>query len=409
MSTFRDRTVVLGVGGGIAAYKACEFVRLVVKGGGSVRVAMTPNATRFVGPLTFQALTGHPVLVDLLDPASERSYGHLALARAADLLVVAPATANLLARLATGMADDAVTTTALACRCPALLAPAMNTRMWRSPAVQENLATLGRRGWAVVGPASGELADGDVGEGRLAEPEEIAAAAARLVGRRDLAGRKLVVTAGPTREPLDPVRYLSNPSSGKMGYAVARAAARRGAEVLLVSGPTELPDPDGVRAVRVTTAEEMAKAVLDELPEPDAYVAAAAVSDYRPRDPAAQKKKKGAGDETLVLTRTRDILAALGERHGGGSGGPVLVGFAAETEDLLANAREKLRRKRCDLVVANAVGQKGSGFGGDHNRVTLVGPAEIAEIEGTKDVVADAILDWVVPLLEARRPRPARP
>jgi len=261
MNDFSGRTIVLGVGGGIAAYKVCELARLFVKGGGQVRVAMTPAATRFVGPLTFQALTGAPVLVDLLDPAEDRTYGHLALARAADLLVVAPATADLLARLRAGMADDAVTTTALACEGPYLLAPAMNTRMWQSQAVRENVRELSRRGWHVVGPAAGELADGDVGEGRLAEPAEIAAAAARLLGARDLVGRRVVVTAGPTREPLDPVRFISNPSTGKMGYAVARVAARRGAEVVLVSGPVDLPDPAGVRTVRVVTAEEMARAV----------------------------------------------------------------------------------------------------------------------------------------------------
>ena len=407
MSVFRDRTVVLGVGGGIAAYKACELARLFVRGGGTVRVAMTRNATRFVAPLTFQALTGHPVLVDLLDPESDRGYGHLELARRAELLVVAPATADLLARLHAGMADDAVTTTALACTCPRLLAPAMNTRMWEDRAVQENLAALRGRGFAVVGPASGELADGDVGPGRLAEPEEIARAAARLLGPRDLAGRRVLVTAGPTREPIDPVRFVSNPSSGKMGFAVARAAARRGAEVQLVTGPSQLADPAGVRVVRVTTAEEMANAVLGAADGQDAFVAAAAVSDYRPRDPSPSKKKKGEGDETLVLTRTRDILATLGGRRAATPGGPVLVGFAAETEDVVANAREKLRRKNCDLVVANAVGRPGQGFGADVNRVTLVGPSEIAEIEGSKDAVADAILDWVVALLDARGPRPA--
>jgi phosphopantothenoylcysteine decarboxylase/phosphopantothenate--cysteine ligase len=406
MSAFRDRTVLLAVGGGIAAYKACELARLVVREGGAVRVAMTPNATRFVGPLTFQALTGHPVLVDLLDPAADRSYGHLDLARAADLLLVAPATADLIARLRAGMGDDAVTTTALACTCPVLLAPAMNTRMWESTAVQENLAALRARGWHVVGPDSGALADGDVGAGRLAEPAEIAREAARLLGRRDLAGRRVLVTAGPTREPIDPVRFVSNPSSGKMGYAVARAAVRRGARVRLVSGPTALPDPPGVEVVRVGTAEEMAGAVLDADEGQDLFVAAAAVSDWRPRDPRPSKRKKGdGGDETLVLVRTPDILSTLGERHGGRPGGPVLVGFAAETEDVVANAREKLRRKRCDLVVANAVGRPGAGFGGDRNRVTLVGPSEIAEIEGTKDAVADAILDWAAPLLDQRRPR----
>ncbi len=405
MGTFRDRTVILGVGGGIAAYKGCELVRLLVKGGGDVRVVMTPNATRFVGPLTFQALSGHPVLVDLLDPASEASYGHLELARRADLLVVAPATADLLARLRAGMGDDAVTTTALACTCPVLLAPAMNTRMWEGPAVQENLDALRQRGWHVVGPSSGELADGDVGEGRLANPAEIALAAARILGSRDLAGRRVLVTAGPTREPLDPVRHLSNPSTGKMGFELARAAARRGAEVLLVSGPTPLRDPDGVRVVRVGTAEEMAAAVLGAAEAQDLIVAAAAVSDYRPRDPSRSKKKKGEGPETLVLERTPDILATVGERLAGRDRAPVLVGFAAETEDVVANAREKLLRKRCDLVVANAVGAPGAGFGGDRNRVSLVGPSEVEEVEGTKAAVADFILDRVVPLVDARRPR----
>jgi phosphopantothenoylcysteine decarboxylase/phosphopantothenate--cysteine ligase len=405
MATFRDRTVILGVGGGIAAYKSCELVRLLVKGGASVHVVMTPNATRFVGPLTFQALSGHPVLVDLLDPASEASYGHLDLARRADLLVVAPATADLLARLRAGMGDDAVTTTALACTCPVLLAPAMNTRMWEGPAVQENVAALLARGWHVVGPASGELADGDVGAGRLADPADIAASATRILGPRDLEGRRVLVTAGPTREPIDPVRHLTNPSTGKMGFEVARAAARRGADVLLVSGPTALRDPDGVRVIRVSTAEEMAAAVLGAAGEQDLIVAAAAVSDYRPRHPQASKKKKSEGPETLDLERTPDILATLGDRLAGRPHSPVLVGFAAETEDVVLNAREKLRRKHCDLVVANAVGGPGSGFGSDRNRVSLVGPTDVEEFEGTKGAVADSILDRVVPLLDQRRPR----
>src|SRR5512146_1094327 len=297
---FVNRTVVLCVGGGIAAYKACELARLVVKGHGTVRVAMTRAATRFVQPLTFQAISGAPVLVDLFDPASEATYGHLALARAADLLVVAPATADLVARLRAGMADDAVTTTALAVTAPVLLAPAMNTRMWRNAAVQENVAALRARGLHVVGPASGELADGDVGEGRLADPQEIAVAASRLLGNLDLAGRRVLVTAGPTREPIDPVRFISNPSSGKMGYAVAAVAARRGAEVTLVSGPTVLPDPAGVKVVRVDTADEMAKAVDRAAQELDLFVGAAAVSDYRPQKASPSKIKKGPGDETLV-------------------------------------------------------------------------------------------------------------
>jgi phosphopantothenoylcysteine decarboxylase/phosphopantothenate--cysteine ligase len=402
---FQNRTVVLCVGGGIAAYKACDLARLVVKGRGTVRVAMTPAATRFVQPLTFQALSGAPVLVDLFDPTAEMSYGHLALARMADLVVVAPATADLLARIRAGMADDAVATTVLAATCPVLLAPAMNTRMWRNAATVENVAALRARGMHVVGPAAGELADGDVGEGRLADPAEIALAASRLLGNLDLAGRKVLVTAGPTREPIDPVRFISNPSSGKMGYAIARVAARRGAEVTLVSGPAQLEDPPGVKVVRVETAEEMARAVEREEAGMDLFVAAAAVSDYRPATTSPRKIKKGPGDETLVLARTPDILAGLGERHAGRRDGPVLVGFAAETEEVIARAREKLKGKRCDLVVANRVGGPGAGFGADTNRVALVSATELAEIEGPKEKVAEAILDWILPVLEGRRPK----
>ena len=405
MSEFNGRTIVLGVGGGIAAYKACELARLFVKGGGQVRVAMTRAATHFVGPLTLQALTGAPVLVDVLAPEADRTYGHLALARAADLMVVAPATADLLARLRAGMGDDAVTTTALACQAPLLLAPAMNTRMWRNAAVRDNVAELCRRGWNVVGPASGELADGDVGEGRLSEPEEIAAAAARLLGPRDLAGRRVVVTAGPTREPIDPVRFVSNPSTGRMGFAVARAAARRGGDVVLVTGPVELADPPGVRTIRVITAEEMARAVEEEAARLDVFVGAAAVSDFRPRDVAASKKKKTDADERIVLTRTPDILAGIGARFAGKAGAPVVVGFAAETEAVVENARQKLAAKRCDLVVANEVGKQGAGFAGERNRVTLVTAGERTDLEGTKDQVAEVILDRVVTVLDRRRPR----
>jgi phosphopantothenoylcysteine decarboxylase/phosphopantothenate--cysteine ligase len=304
------------------------------------------------------------------------------------------------------MADDAVTTTVLAATCPVLLAPAMNTRMWRNPATVENLAALRARGCHVVGPGAGELADGDVGEGRLAEPEEIAVAASRLLGNRDLVGRRVLVTAGPTREPIDPVRFISNPSSGKMGYAIARVAASRGADVTLVSGPTQLPDPAGVKVVRVETAEQMARAVELEHGAMDLFVGAAAVSDYRPATPSPQKIKKSPGDETLVLARTPDILAGLGARFAGRRDAPVLVGFAAETDEVIARAREKLKGKRCDLVVANKVGGPGAGFGGDTNRVALVSAAELAEIEGTKEKVAEAILDWILPVLEGRRPRP---
>ncbi len=402
---FQNRTVVLCVGGGIAAYKACELARLVVKGRGTVRVAMTPAATRFVQPLTFQAISGAPVLVDLLEPTADLAYGHLALARMADLVVVAPATADLLARIRAGMADDAVTTTVLASTCPILVAPAMNTRMWRNAATRENVAALVARGVHVVGPATGSLADGDLGEGRLSEPDEIALAALRLLGNRDLEGRKVLVTAGPTREPIDPVRFISNPSSGKMGYAIARVSAHRGADVTLVSGPTQLEDPPGVKVVRVETAEQMARAVERESAGMDLFVGAAAVSDYRPATASPSKIKKGKSDETLVLSRTPDILAGLGARLAGEKDGPVLVGFAAETEEVIARAREKLKRKHCDLVVANRVGGPGAGFGSDTNRVALVSTTELAEIEGPKERVAEAILDWILPVLDARRPR----
>jgi phosphopantothenoylcysteine decarboxylase/phosphopantothenate--cysteine ligase len=281
----------------------------------------------------------------------------------------------------------------------------MNTRMWRNAAVQENLAALRARGWHVVGPAAGELADGDVGEGRLAAPEEIAVAASRLLGNLDLAGRRVLVTAGPTREPIDPVRFISNPSSGKMGYAIASVAARRGAEVTLVSGPTVLPDPAGVKVIRVDTAEQMAHAVDPAAAGMDLFVGAAAVSDYRPQASSPSKIKKGPGDETLVLSRTPDILAGLGARFAGAKDAPVLVGFAAETEEVIARAREKLKSKRCDLVVANKVGGPGAGFGSDTNRVALVSATELAEIEGPKEKVAEAILDWILPVLEGRRPR----
>jgi phosphopantothenoylcysteine decarboxylase / phosphopantothenate---cysteine ligase len=406
---FHNRSVVLCVGGGIAAYKACDVARLVVRGGGEVRVAMTRAATRFVAPLTFAALSRHPVTVDLLDETAEASYGHLALARGADLVVVAPATADLIARIRAGMGDDAVTTTILAATCPVLLAPAMNTRMWQNAVVQENVAALRARGMHVVGPAAGELADGDVGEGRLSDPAEIALAASRLLGNLDFAGRRVVVTAGPTREPIDPVRFISNPSTGKMGFAIARVAALRGAEVTLVSGPTELDDPPGVKVTRVETAEEMARAVEGATPAGafDLFIGAAAVSDYRPRAAAPYKIKKGEADETLVLARTPDILAALASRAAGRPDAPVLVGFAAETEEVIARAREKLKRKRCDLVVANKVGGPGAGFGADRNRVALVSATELAEIEGPKEKVAEAILDWILPVLNGRRPRPA--
>ncbi len=415
-------TVVVGVGGGIAAYKACDLVRRLRDAGLRVRVAMTPAARRFVAPLTFQALAGEAPLDDLFDPGQDRQYGHLDLARGADLLVVAPATADLLGRLAAGLADDPVTAVAVAARCKVLLCPAMNVAMWHNERVQANLRTLlAAPRFTTIGPEEGLLADGDVGLGRLAAVPDIVAAALDLLSRgpalgapaapearrpgRDLSGQRLLVTAGPTREPLDPVRFLSNPSTGRMGFALAAAAAARGAAVELVSGPVELPDPPGVRVTRVTTADEMRAAALAALPGTTLVVAAAAVADYRPRAALPKKKKKGDAGEVdrIELVRTPDVLLALSEAAGDGTARPVFVGFAAETEALVENAREKLRKKRLDLVVGNLVGGPDSGFAARENEATLVGATDAEPLPRMdKRALADRILDRAAALLRAR-------
>jgi phosphopantothenoylcysteine decarboxylase/phosphopantothenate--cysteine ligase len=400
MGFLAKRTVILGVGAGIAAYRACELARLLMKRGANVRAVMTPNAQKFVAPLTFQALTGHPVLTDLFDPSQDGTFGHLELGRAASLFLVAPATADLLARIRGGLADDPVTTALLAARCPVLLAPAMNTAMWENSQTQQNVRALLSDGrFSVVGPGIGTLADGDVGAGRLAEPPDIAEAAEALLAPKDLKGLRVVVTAGPTREHLDPVRFLSNPSSGRMGYALARAAAMRGAQVLLISGPTELAPPAGVEVRRVTSAEEMAAAALPEIPSCQLFLAAAAVADQRPKERAPQKVKKREGEESLVLVRTPDVLwsasAALskGER-------PLLVGFAAETENVVENARAKLSRKKLDLIAANDVAEAGSGFATDSNRLVLLDrTGHVVSLEAmTKEDAAHALLDRALSL-----------
>lgn len=412
MGILTDRTVALGVGAGIAAYRACELARLLMKRGAHVRAAMTPNARQFVTPLTFQALTGHPVLTDLFDPAQDATFGHLALARAADLFVVAPATADLIARIRCGFADDPLTTALLASRCKVLLAPAMNTAMWENRQTQENLRALLADGrFFTVGPGVGTLADGDVGAGRLSEPWEIADAAEALLAPKDLSGWRVVVTAGPTREHLDPVRFLSNPSSGRMGYAVARAAAMRGARVLLVSGPTELPAPAGVEIARVTSAEEMAAAVLPEVPSCQLFVAAAAVADQRPKERASQKVKKREGEETMSLVRTPDVLLAASASAPAQGPRPILVGFAAETENLLANAREKLARKKLDLVAANDVSEAGGGFASASNRLALIDrQGQVVQLDRmSKEDAAHALLDRAVALREGPRSGEAEP
>ncbi len=396
--------MALGVGGGIAAYKACELARELMRAGASVRVAMTSAAQKFVTALTFQALTGAPVLTELLEPTQEAGYGHLDLARWAEVFVVAPATADLLARIRAGMADDAVTTSLLAFRGPVLLAPAMNVAMWQNEQTQENIAALAD--WPrfrVVDPEVGLLADGEYGPGRLAQVPAIVEAAAGLGALGDLAGKRVLITAGPTREALDPVRFLTNASTGKMGLALAQSARARGAEVTVVLGPVAVPATEGVEIVRVTTAEQMAGEVLARIEGADFFVASAAVSDYRPAQVAAQKVKKGEAPEVLTLVRTPDVLLEAARKVAGLPGRPLLVGFAAETERVLEHARDKLARKGLDLIVANDVTEPGAGFGVDTNRVTLLTrDGRELPFAGTKLEVAARVWDVAVAMVPLR-------
>ncbi len=396
------KRILLGVTGSIAAYKAVEIVRELVKRGAEVQIVMTEPATRFVAPLTFETVSRQPVLLDMFTLAYGSQIGHIEATARADLFVIAPATANTIAKLTHGLADDFLSNIHLASRCPVLLAPAMDSDMYQHPSVQENLARLRDRGLHIVGPASGELASGLVGPGRLVEPSEIVEAIERLLGpSRDLAGEGVLVTAGPTREPLDPVRFLSNRSSGKMGYAVAEAAAFRGARVVLVSGPTALPPPRGVDLIQVETAQEMHDAVLSRLDNTTVVIKAAAVADYRPKQVAQRKIKKDETVPEVTLEPTPDILAEVGQRKGR----QILVGFAAETDELVQNARKKLQRKNLDLMVANDVSQPGAGFDSDTNVVKILdaqGGVEELPLQ-TKRSVADRILDRVVELLKQRK------
>lgn len=390
--------VVLAVTGGIAVYKSCELLRALQKAGCDVRVCMTADAERFVGRTTFEALSGHPVADDLY-AFPDSPIPHIFLADWADAFVVCPATGNVLAKMANGIADDCVSSTLLAAHTPVVVAPAMNVHMWLNPATQENVSRLRARGVRLVQPATGRLACGDVGEGKLAEVPDICAATLAAATAQDMAGRHVVVTAGPTHEAIDPVRFIANASSGKTGYAIAAAAARRGAKVTLVSGPTALPCPYGVERVDVTSAAEMLEAATSAFAGADMAVCAAAVADWRPAEPAATHKlKKGAEPLTDVrLVQTEDVLATLAASKGR----RVVVGFAAETGDPVASAREKLARKGCDLVVANDVSRDDSGFGSDTRQVALVS-AESVELEPTLalDALADVILDRALALGE---------
>lgn len=369
MSSLANKRILLGVTGGIAAYKSADLIRRLQDAGASVRVVMTAAAQEFITPLTLQALSGHPVHTDLLDPSAEAAMGHIELARWADLVLVAPASADFMARLVQGQGNDLLTTLCLATAARIALAPAMNQGMWRHPATQDNVQTLLGRGVALLGPAEGGQACGDVGPGRMLEPAEIVSGAAALFVSGALAGYRVVITAGPTREAIDPVRYLSNHSSGKMGYALAEAAAEAGALTTLISGPTYLPAPPRVTVLAVTSAEEMYRVSLEQAASCDLFIAAAAVADYRPELVAAQKlKKTSAGELIIRLVQNPDIVAAVASLEPR----PFTVGFAAETENLVVHARTKLLQKNLDLVVANNILDPNIGFNSDDNAVTLV-------------------------------------
>jgi len=401
MTSLDGKEILLGVTGGIAAYKAMDLASRLIKSGASVNVIMTRNATELVTPLTFQTISRNPVAVDMFAQVADWQPRHIALADRADILVIAPATANIIAKLAHGIADDMLSTTALAVRCPILIAPAMNCWMFSNPISQKNVETLRGYGFAFVEPEYGRLACGYAGQGRLADAERIIQKIHSLVNKsKDFEGKTVLVTAGPTREPLDPIRFITNRSSGKMGYAAAEAALDRGADVILISGVTALTAPSGAKMVDVETTSQMRDEVLKYASQADVVIMAAAPLDYRPQTVSSQKIKKGQGQLTLALERTPDILEELGQRK---RDGQVLVGFSMETENLLDNARKKLQKKNADLMVANDVSQKGAGFATDTNIVWLIDPSgtETKLPIMSKRDVADAILDEVVESVEA--------
>ena len=393
------RRVLVGISGGIAAYKSAELVRGLRRQGAEVRVVMSAGAQQFITPLTLQALSGHRVCTTLLDPEAEAAMGHIELARWADTLLVAPASANFIARLAHGFADELLAAVCLATDAPVILAPAMNRQMWANPATQDNCELLRQRNIRLLGPAEGEQACGEVGYGRMWEPDQLVDALVSPQERGPLQGRTLVVTAGPTREAIDPVRYLTNRSSGKMGYAVAAAAARAGAKVVLVSGPTILPTPQGVQRIDVESAHQMHQAVLEVVDHCDLFIATAAVADYRPVAAAEQKIKKSDAALTLALEPTKDILAEVAARPEG----PFTVGFAAETEDVEAYARAKLERKALDMIAANGVGQVGCGFDADCNALTVIWrDGRVVLPQTDKSSLARQLMDIVIERYHAK-------
>lgn len=398
----KGREIVLGVTGGIAAYKAAELVRLLVKEEANVHVVMTRNAQEFVTPLTFQTLSGNPVVTDPFALVEDQKIGHIALADKAELIVILPATANIIGKIANGIADDFLSTTVMASKAPILFAPSMNVNMWENKALQKNIQTLLERGYHLIEPGEGELACHWYGKGRLAELSEVIERIEDHFSQKDLKGERILITGGPTQESIDPVRFVSNRSSGKMGYALAKVARRRGAEVILVKGPTSLPIPRrDIEVVPVQTAEEMRKAVLTRIERCSVVIKAAAVSDFRPKVTSKQKMKKANASRSLELEKTEDILREVGKRKGN----RVLIGFAAETEDLIANARKKLIEKNLDLIVVNDVTKPGAGFGLDTNQVKILYPSgEVKDLPlMSKEEVSQHILDDVVRLLKQRR------
>ncbi|MDY0189289.1 MAG: bifunctional phosphopantothenoylcysteine decarboxylase/phosphopantothenate--cysteine ligase CoaBC [Desulfuromonas sp.] len=394
---FKDKKIILGVTGGIAVYKAVELLRLLVKAGAEVSVVMTRHAQEFVTPLTFQTLSGHPVHSELFNLYQENTIGHISLAERADMFIIAPATANIIGKIANGIADDLLSTTIMATRAPVLFAPAMNVYMYENPIYQRNENSLRQLGYHFIDPVYGELACGYSGRGKLPAPEAIFSAAQQLLAPQDLLGQRVVVTAGPTREELDPVRYISNYSSGKMGYAIARAAQQRGAEVVLISGPTALSPPAGVEFVAVASAQQMYTEVFRALPSATVVIKSAAVADYRPSAISKHKLKKNAAQMVIELEKNPDILAELGQNKQG----RILVGFAAETQDLLNNAADKLQRKNLDMIVANDITQAGAGFDVDTNVVKILhANGEVESLpQLTKGEVAQQLLDRVVQLI----------
>ena len=397
-SVINNKNIVLGVSGGIAAYKGVELLRLLIKEGANVRVIMTQSAREFVGHLTFEALSGQPVCTSLFEKGDDASIRHIEWANEADAVIIAPATANIIGKIANGIADDALSTFILAATCPVMLCPSMNTNMFKAKTVLRNIETLKSDGHFIIEPESGDLACGIIGPGRLPEPEDIFDRLLFYLSPKDLKGKRILVTAGPTQEPIDPVRFISNPSSGKMGFAVARAAELRGGIVILITGPTDLPDPNNVMVVRIGTAHEMALAVFEHMESSDIIIKAAAVSDYSPGEQADQKIKKEKDEMVLFLKKTKDILKEVGMRKKD----QILVGFAAETENLEQSAEIKLAEKNLDIIVGNLVGPS-SGFGTDTNKVSLFYKDGTKEAfpEMQKDDVANILLDRVLNVLKS--------